>query len=66
LMRFADGKYPANPFSTRKRDSITSEKRDVPLSYKQFRMIYTPQFFGMLYKVKTLTFYSSSFIKLTT
>lgn len=66
LMRFADGKYPANPFSARKRDSITSEKQDVPLSYKQFRAIYTPQFFGMIYKVKTLTFYSSSFIKLTT
>ena len=66
MMRFADGKYPTNPFFARKRDSATTERREVLLTYKQFRAIYTPQFFGMIYKVKTLTFYSSCFIKVTT
>ena len=52
MMRFADGKYPADPFYARERDRTTGERRNVPLSYKQFRSIYTPQFYGMIYKVK--------------
>jgi hypothetical protein len=57
MMRFADGKYPSDPFSARKRDIITKERQEVPISYKQFRTIYTHQFFGMIYKVKNFLFY---------